>query len=721
MAACAAWLALAAPAAAEKPERKVTLERPGPGPATWDGATASGLNQLFDAETGEPICGDEIDDQCDTTLLRVRVPDDFWKSRGGGVEVSIGDYFPNAASDFDLYVYESNREGKRGDLIEVSAGPSGLPEQVEVPEADGYYLVEVVYFAVTESRYSGSADFVIEGKRAPEPPDVDRPPGIQDVLASDPRRGWRSRSEMSIAQSPAQPRLLVAASKFYNRDPDSLREYEFKIGTYVSFDRGRHWHDLGQTATCKPRRAPPSSWPDNRCYPSEDPRRDGTGEEDRGDRSRSAHFTPGQLKYRSEGETAGSAGQGRRRDYGEEYITSDPWVQFDDEGNAYLMVLDSPPFEHGAGWGMSFHIWKTPSRRDLKNRDKRTWSRKIVINNYANPLTQADFLDDKNTFAVNNAGPNRDGEVGTIVACWGQNIESLVKQQTVCERSRDGGRSWPGEPVAISPPDQQLVIGVSVVADNEDPDRFYAIWLHYTPSVLGAPSEYWFSQSLDGGQTWTPATFVSAVNGIPTEFPGQDFRNLSLPIMAAGPNEGELYATYAEYRNARTSEDIDGQQADIMLVSSTDGGSTWSEPRVVNKDRTDADQFQPASAVTPSGQLNLSWFDRRNDPDNFYIDTYLARSADGGRTFKETRVSHDMWDPEQRPPISPSGEFIGDYQGLAADDCHAYPFVNDTHLANPRDRDPGFDHGLPRSPFQQAITWRVPNKPKFGGNGACPD
>ena len=43
--------------------------------------------------------------------------------------------------------------------------------------------------------------------------------------------------------------------------------------------------------------------------------------------------------------------------------------------------------------------------------------------------------------------------------------------------------------------------------------------------------------------------------------------------------------------------------------------------------------------------------------------------------------------------------------------------VNDTHLANDPGRDPDFDHGFPRSPFQEIVTWRVPNSRTFGGHG----
>ncbi|MEO7804901.1 MAG: hypothetical protein ABIS18_11500, partial [Actinomycetota bacterium] len=208
---------------------------------------------------------------------------------------------------------------------------------------------------------------------------------------------------------------------------------------------------------------------------------------------------------------------------------------------------------------------------------------------------------------------------------------------------------------------------------------------------------------------------------------GQAFRNLSIPILATGPN-AKLYAVYAEYRPAPKPRDEDGMQADIMLISSTDGALTWSAPVKVNQDSTNADQFQPYVTITPGGQVNVAYFDRRNDPQvidagtvihpgNFFIDLYLSRSDDGGTTFKDVRLSHASWDPSINPPISSSGAFIGDYQGLVADNCFAVAFFNDTHLANPLASDPGFDAGLARSEFQQVFAWRVPNTKAFAGSG----
>lgn len=678
--------------------------------ATWQGTTATGANVAYDFDAGEP-CFDPRDlssdplqrRYCDIGLLHVDLSadPDFWATQGGGgVQVRLSDYQPDPASDFDLQVFESDADGSRGPLVGSSGNFPGAPEQVVIPEADGHYLLQVAYFAVVESTYTGEVKFVTRGD---DPPDVDDPPGLQASLASDPALGFRSHSEPHIAQSPLDPDLLVAASKQYNRDPDSLPEYEFKVGSYVSLDRGRTWTDLGQVAVCPADEAGPDTWPDNPCYPEEDPDLGGTGPEDVND--------PDDPEDPHDPRGSG--------DFAEEYIVSDPWVHFDDEGNAYLMVLDAPPFETGRGWGMTLHRWDNVAAGDLASGE--TWSDRIVINAYDSGGEQELFLDDKNTFAVNNAGPDGDGETGIMIACWGQNIPDVIKQQIVCERSTDAGRSWPDDPTPISGA-FPLVIGVHVVADPSDPARFYAVWLQYASGLLG-PSTLEFAQTLDGGLTWTLPHTIAAFEDIPRQLPGQSFRNLSLPIMAVGP-AGDLNVTFAQYNPTADPDDEDGRHADIMLVRSELMGlpGTWTEPVRVNQDTGRADQFQPHVAVNPAGQIEVTYFDRRHDQANFFIDTYLSRTsldeAGALRPFTDVRLSHDMWDPTVNPPISTSGDFIGDYQGLVVDACFAIPFVNDTHLANDADRDPDFDAGLPRSEFQEVFSWLVPNRPEFGGDGA---
>jgi hypothetical protein len=708
-------LALASPAGAVKPPTLedeggeeviagvVPFDRSGTvtpsAPFTWAGTVATGQNVNYDGDDPANQCGKQVSNYCDITLVNVD-PQNLYDTAVGGVQFSTTGTTP--ATDLDLYVYESDAAGNAGDLVGVSAG-STADERVSVVGATGYYLVVVVYFNATNAGYDGRAEFF---RRNKFPPDIDSPRGLQDNLVSDPGRGFRSHSEPHLSQDPTNQNILVGGSKMYNRDRDSLAEYEFKIGTYASFDHGRNWMDLGQLNTCPQAQAPPSSWPlGNRCYPADNPNRAGTGPEDADD-------------------------DRPQTDYGEEYITSDIWTAFDDEGNAYAMVLDSPPFATGTGWGMSLHRWETPSRTDVLT--GRTWSNRIPINAYPDQPAQSTTLDDKNTLAVNNAGRDHDGKIGIMVACWGQNYDlaNLGRQQIVCERSTDGGRSWPDQPQPISPPQDPplpfgpFVIGVDVVADENDPNTFYAVWLDTLTGFLdeSGQSPLWFTRTTDGAKTWEPARIINRIQELPGIFPRQSFRNLSLPIMAAG-RDGQLYLTYADYNPAPQPGDEDGQQGDIKLMRSGNGGTTWTAPVKVNQDDTNADQFQPYVRVTKRGQVNVSFFDRRldrpdppNHPGNFFIDTWLARSNDRGGSWQETRVSHDSWDPSINPPISGSGQFIGDYQGLVADDCYAIPFVNDTHLANDPSRDPDFDRGEPRSQYQEIVSWRVPNTDRYGGS-----
>jgi hypothetical protein len=156
-------------------------------------------------------------------------------------------------------------------------------------------------------------------------------------------------------------------------------------------------------------------------------------------------------------------------------------------------------------------------------------------------------------------------------------------------------------------------------------------------------------------------------------FPPERYRVISLPAFACDPKTGQLYLTWS---------DKGSRDADILLVTSKDHGQTWSSPVRVNDDpmQNGANQFQPQLAVAPNGVVSISFFDTRTDPHHQLIDVYLAQSVDHGRSFlKNVRVTTQSWDPAVNAPIDGAGlQFIGDYQGLAADNLFAHPFWNDT-------------------------------------------
>jgi hypothetical protein len=232
-------------------------------------------------------------------------------------------------------------------------------------------------------------------------------------------------------------------------------------------------------------------------------------------------------------------------------------------------------------------------------------------------------------------------------------------------------------------------------------------------------------KSTDGGDSYSAPVTVKNINRV-DGFPNSAFRNDSLPTAGVDPADGTLYVAWDDLHKKDPAGTCPPDSAapagqacdsDILLTKSSDGGATWSDPVKVNQDTigNGKDQFQPQLAVTPGGQLDMMYFDRRNDPQDFYVDTYVGRSNDKGATWKDTRVTKNMWDPSINPPISASGQFIGDYQGMAASDCAAVPFWNDTSAAALPASDPGY------SKWQEVFSAIVPNSSEFGGTAAAGD
>jgi hypothetical protein len=183
--------------------------------------------------------------------------------------------------------------------------------------------------------------------------------------------------------------------------------------------------------------------------------------------------------------------------------------------------------------------------------------------------------------------------------------------------------------------------------------------------------------SADGGKTWTPPALAARIQDVPGTFPGEKYRVASLPAFARDPHTGQLYLAWSDKRYG---------DADILLATSNDDGRTWSAPLRVNDDpiKDGAEQFQPQLAVAPDGVVSVSFFDTRLDPKHKLIDVYLAQSTDHGASFlPNVRVTTQSWDPAVDAPTDENGlKFIGDYQGLAADNFFAHPFWNDTRTGS---------------------------------------
>jgi len=137
--------------------------------------------------------------------------------------------------------------------------------------------------------------------------------------------------------------------------------------------------------------------------------------------------------------------------------------------------------------------------------------------------------------------------------------------------------------------------------------------------------------------------------------PGLDRAN-GMPVtgvdLSQGPNRGTLYVNWIDARNG---------DRDVFVMSSRDGGETWSAPTRVNDDalKNGKVQFFTWMSVDPlDGSINTIFYDRR-DTEGTSTKVVMARSVDGGRSFVNR--------PVDLPAFAfDATVFFGDYTGIAA-------------------------------------------------------
>jgi hypothetical protein len=141
---------------------------------------------------------------------------------------------------------------------------------------------------------------------------------------------------------------------------------------------------------------------------------------------------------------------------------------------------------------------------------------------------------------------------------------------------------------------------------------------------------------------------------------------------------------YLVYNDVGTQS---GDAADVFFTQSNDGGTTWSAPVKLNDDTTTRDQFMPAIAVTPDGShLMVSWYDRRNDPNNSMIDRYGVIGSISGTTVSfgaNFKINDVTFPPANHQDPFIVSDYMGDYDQIAATNANFYTTWGDNRLADP--------------------------------------
>lgn len=296
-----------------------------------------------------------------------------------------------------------------------------------------------------------------------------------------------------------------------------------------------------------------------------------------------------------------------------------------------------------------------------------TWTDGTPAVNHINTVIP---FEDKPGLVVDNAPASR--LQGNVYLAWTRfdvygSSNPEHHSQIYFSRSTDKGQTF-SMPIRISDTggdcvdsDNTVEGAVPAVGPNGE---VYVVW--------AGPLGLVFDKSLDGGLTFGRDKVIGNIPG------GWDFsvdgldRANGMPVtgvdLSNGPDKGTLYVNWIDARNG---------DPDVFLMSSRDGGNTWSAPIRVNDDalKNGKVQFFTWMSIDPiDGSVNVVFYDRR-DTNGAQTGLTMARSIDGGRTFVNYRI--DL------PPFAcNSSVFFGDYSSISAYNGRVVPIF--MHFVEPR-------------------------------------
>ncbi len=299
-----------------------------------------------------------------------------------------------------------------------------------------------------------------------------------------------------------------------------------------------------------------------------------------------------------------------------------------------------------------------------------TWNESVPAINHVNSVIP---FEDKPGIVVDNALESK--YKGNVYLAWTRfdlygSSDPECHSQIYFTRSIDGGKTF-SMPFRISNSggdcrDSDNTVEGAVPAVGPA-GELYLVW--------AGPLGLVFKKSVDGGLSFSKDRVIGQIPG------GWDFsvdgldRANGMPVtgvdLSNGANKGTLYVNWIDARNG---------DPDVFVMSSRDGGETWSEPVRVNDDpvKNGKAQFFTWTSVDPvDGSVNIVFYDRR-DTEGSLTGLTMARSIDGRRTFVNYKIDQPAFacDPKV---------FFGDYTGISAFNGRVMPifmhFTGDQTLA----------------------------------------
>lgn len=159
-------------------------------------------------------------------------------------------------------------------------------------------------------------------------------------------------------------------------------------------------------------------------------------------------------------------------------------------------------------------------------------------------------------------------------------------------------------------------------------DKRFVLWTN--------DSRIFLDRSYDGSM-WisTDLAITQQIGGWASTIPGfGKIANTPAVTIDTSPSriQGTLFVAFSDTTTAKNDNDI-------WLVRSVNRGDSWTSPARVNQDKPGRDQFLPRISIDQAnGAVYILYYDRR-DLEGNQTDVYLSWSVDGGSQFKEKKIT----------------------------------------------------------------------------------
>ena len=348
-------------------------------------------------------------------------------------------------------------------------------------------------------------------------------------------------------------------------------------------------------------------------------------------------------------------------------------------------------YNGGAGWSHVTAVIADPCITPLPPPGK------YACNNTHSTNTLA--FDDKESVT---ADPTRPGEA---YAVWdrieappatgtGFFREKAFTGNAYLSKTTDFGQTWSTPHRIASLPSRDQTIGNVIVVDPRTGALYDVFAMVQSVSNAGGNrgGTIAFIKSTDAGTTWTGPSVIAAadapgvfdannINPLTHTAPAPSRTGSGLPSVAISPANGQLYVVWEDAR-------FNGMQNDESLIStSTDGGGSWSAPKLVNA-HTGEPAFNPSVYVNAAGTVAVTYYQfgstiAGNEPTGELI---VHSTAPGDSTTPPTFDSPTMIDGPFNNLAAPfdaaGGYFLGDYEGLTSGADGWMPFYVKTNCAD---------------------------------------